>query len=78
MPSIETIKAIKDYGTLAVLVIALTWFNVRLNEVEDRLYDCFEDRINERQQYYPIQSPLTETTPKPVAILPERIRIKKA
>ena len=77
MPTIETIKAIKDYGTLAVLAIAITWFNVRLNEVEDRLYDCFEDRINEKQQYYPIQAPLTKTTPKSVAILPEEIKIKR-
>ena len=77
MPTIETIKAIKDYGTLAVLAIAITWFNVRLNEVEDRLYDCFEDRINEKQQYYPIQAPLSKSFEKTVGILPERIRIRK-
>jgi len=87
MTTIETIKAIKDYGLLAVAVIVFVWMNGQLSEqkqdikeIQGILYDCFEDRIKENIR--PIS--FNETTPvsifrvKSVCVLPEEIKIKNS
>ena len=58
MPNtIEIIKAIKDYGSISICVVGLVWFNNRsdmqdqkIERIEQRLYDCFEDRIKETRE----------------------------
>lgn len=87
MPTIETIKAIKDYGITAVLVIALIWMNGKLtemdgklNNIQNRLFDCFEQRIKDNSRNYIFGSEQKEQikTSKIYAIIPEEIKIKKA
>ena len=82
MTTIEIIKAIKDYGTISICVIGLVWFNSKSNEqdakierIENKLYDCFEERIKEntRNLFGREQVKLS----KVFAILPEEIKIKK-
>lgn len=84
MPTIEIIKAIKDYGSISICVIGLVWFNNKSNKQDDkierielRLYDCFEERIKEntRINHFGIES---ATINKTYAIIPEEIKIKKA
>jgi hypothetical protein len=36
---------IAKYGVMPLLIVAIIWMNNRLNEVERRLYDCMEKRI---------------------------------
>ena len=43
---LSALDAINKYGIPAGMAIAIVWFNNRLNIVEDRLYDCYE------QQYF--------------------------
>tara|TARA_R110000868_G_scaffold78911_3_gene224736 strand:- start:1454 stop:1594 length:141 start_codon:yes stop_codon:yes gene_type:complete len=37
MTTVEILKAIKDYGVNAVLVIAVVWMNGRVSEVEAKV-----------------------------------------
>jgi hypothetical protein len=40
-----TLENIEKYGVNALMFIAIIWMNNRLNEVESRLYDCMEKRV---------------------------------
>jgi hypothetical protein len=42
---ITTLEALNKYGIPAGMAIAIVWFNNRLNVVEERLYDCYEQRV---------------------------------
>jgi len=84
MTTIDTIKAIKDYGTIAICVIGLFWFNNRSNQqdakierIESRLYDCFEERIKENTRINLFGRESVKTS-KVYAVLPEEIKIKIA
>jgi len=84
MPNtIEIIKAIKDYGSISICVVGLVWFNNRSNlqdekieRIENRLYDCFEDRIKENTRVNMFGREVSEVT-KVYAVLPERFKIKR-
>lgn len=83
MTTIDTIKAIKDYGTIAICVIGLVWFNNKTNSqdakierIESRLYDCFEDRIKENTRVNMFGKQVSEIS-KVYAVIPEEIKIKK-
>jgi hypothetical protein len=82
MTTIDTIKAIKDYGTIAICVIGLVWFNNRSNQqdakierIELRLFECFEDRIKESTRVNLFGRESVKNS-KVYAILPEEIKIK--
>jgi cob(I)alamin adenosyltransferase len=84
MTTIDTIKAIKDYGTIAICVIGLFWFNNRSNEqdakierIELRLFDCFEERIKENTRVNILGREVSKIE-KVYAIIPEEIKIKRA
>ena len=84
MIPIDTIKAVKDYGTIAICVIGLFWFNNRSNEqdakierIELRLFDCFEERIKENNRVNILGKEVSKIE-KVYAILPEEIKIKQA
>lgn len=71
---VENIKALKDYGLLAVGVFVVMWQNSRITEIERRLFDCLDARIHkvwnisdEQQQPDRIRM---------CAIMPEQIKIK--
>ena len=83
MPTIETIKAIKEYGTLAICVIIALYFREQLNvqeqkieRIESKLYDCFEQRIKDNSMNN-LFGRETIKTSKVYAILPEEIEIKR-
>lgn len=88
MTTIETIKAIKDYGTIAICVIALVWMNSQISdqkkdikEIQGILYDCFEERIKEnlRPVSFNTDAKTVSIFPvKTVFILPEETKIKRA
>jgi hypothetical protein len=42
---VSALEAINKYGIPAGMAIAIVWFNNRLNVVEERLYDCYEQRV---------------------------------
>ena len=83
MPNtIEIIKAIKDYGSISICVVGLVWFNNRsdvqdqkIERIEQRLYDCFEDRIKENTRVNMFGREVAKIE-KVYAILPERFKIK--
>ena len=82
--TIETIKAIKDYGITAVLVIALVWMNAKLSQmdekvtrIEDKLYNCFEERIKENTvRMFGREHETSLNDIKIFGILPDEIRVK--
>jgi len=41
----KTIEVIKKHGAIGVLCMWLVWMNLRLNTIEEKLFDCYEDRI---------------------------------
>ncbi len=43
MMALDILEAIKKHGATGIMVVALIWMNNRLNTVEDRLYDCYDD-----------------------------------
>ena len=84
MTTIDAIKAIKDYGTISICVIGLFWFNNRSNQqdakierIELRLFDCFEERIKENTRINLFGRESVKTS-KVYAIMPEEIKIKRA
>ena len=79
----ESIKAIKEYGITAVLVFALVWQNTKMNQMDDkltsiqnRLYDCFEQRIKDNSFNNMFGREKVSHT-KIYGILPDEIRIKR-
>lgn len=84
MPILETVKTIKEYGTLAVCVISMYWFSNKLNQqdekierIENKLYDCFEERIKENTRVNRFGVESTGIS-KIYAILPEETKIIQA
>ncbi len=68
------VKIIHKYGVTGLMACALLWFNDRLNSVEARLYDCYEDAatynrksVNHREH--------EQGTPV-YAVLPKEIKIE--
>lgn len=74
MDPIAIIEAAKKHGISVLLILALFWMNNRLSNVEEKLYDCLEDRARMRQV------PMSEKKYKHIdpmyAIIPERFRVK--
>lgn len=73
MDPIAVIEAAKKHGISVLLIFALVWMNNRLSNVEEKLYDCLEDRAQ-------VSRPMSEKQYKHIdptyAILPEKLRIK--
>ena len=44
MKVVDLLKYLKDFGLIGALAGALWWMNGRLTDVEQRMYDCFEER----------------------------------
>lgn len=42
----NTIKLIKAYGATAVLVLWLANNHLRIKDIEEKLYKCYEDQIS--------------------------------
>jgi len=71
----ETLEILSKWGVTGGCVIALFWFNTRLNNVETKLYDCWEQRI-QRFDMRRDNPPYIEPN-QVVGILPNEIKIKR-
>lgn len=75
MDLVAIIEAAKKHGISVLLIFALVWMNNRLSNVEEKLYDCLEDKYEFRR------TPMSEKKYKHIeqmyAILPDRLRVKK-
>jgi hypothetical protein len=40
----STLEAIKKYGVNALMAVALIWMNSRVDKVESKLYECYDDQ----------------------------------
>lgn len=63
---------IKKHGMAGGMAVALIWFNNRLNIVEERLYDCYEDKAIMRSA--PISDISTVKLERLYAILPSKCK----
>jgi hypothetical protein len=71
MNPITLIEIIKKHGAIGVLVAWLFWTNLRLSEVEGKLYNCLDNKR-------PNAELSQQETPKQVAILNKKIRVNGA
>jgi len=46
---LEILETIKKHGALGMTVIALIWMNSRLSSVEERLFQCLNDKQEIKQ-----------------------------
>jgi hypothetical protein len=68
------VKIIHKYGVTGLMACALLWFNDRLNGVEARLYDCYEDAATYNRKSL---NHRTHEQGLPVyAVLPKEIKIE--
>ena len=44
---LEILETIKKHGALGMTVIALIWMNSRLSSVEERLFQCLNDKVKQ-------------------------------
>lgn len=77
MTTIETLKAISTYGVNAVLVIAVVWMSGRVSDVEEKLYDCFQLRIEEKGRFdFSNNLKTSNFIPiRKVAVLPDELKV---
>jgi hypothetical protein len=76
----STLEAIKKYGINALMGVALIWMNSRMDKVESKLYECYDDQ---KDLYIRSNSLRTNnkrdnniTKPILVAVLPNNNRTK--
>ena len=68
------VKIIHKYGVTGLMACALLWFNNRLNNVEARLYECYEDAATYNRKSLN-DRPHDESSPV-YAVLPKEIKIE--
>jgi hypothetical protein len=76
MDPIAIIEGAKKHGISVLLIFALVWMNNRLTDVEEKLYDCLEDRAQARQM--PLSRKQQHELTYVAAVLPERLKVKWA
>ena len=82
--TIETIKAVKEYGITAILIFALFWMNSKLTQmdekvtrIEDKLFNCFEERIKDNSiRMFGRERETSFNDVKVFGILPDEIRVR--
>jgi len=75
MDPISIIEAAKKHGISVLLIFALVWMNNRLSNVEEKLYDCLEDRYEFKRN--PISEKKYKHIDQIYAVLPDRFRVRK-
>jgi hypothetical protein len=79
MNPIEVIKAIKEYGVPAALVIVVMWQQTQIKELDSKVDNCMNERIQELIRLRTVEN----TTPKEdypkrmYAILVDPVKVKK-
>lgn len=74
MDPITIIESAKKHGISVLLIFALVWMNNRLSNVEEKLYDCLEDRAQARST--PMSKKQYKHVDPTYAILPDKLRIR--
>jgi hypothetical protein len=70
----EFLTLIDKYGIKPLLLVAVLWLNNRLNTVEDRLYNCYTERVYRSVTYRSLTKEQTHEHAKLVAILPDKCK----
>lgn len=74
MDPVSLIESVKKHGVTGILCICLFWMNSRLSDVEERLYDCLDERATAKSA--PVSTTKHHTKDIMVAILPDKLKIK--
>ena len=74
MTLMDQAKLITDYGVKGILLVGIFWMNARLGAVEDRLYNCFEQRITEGRTRLAVNKRSIQMR-QCVATLPDEVKI---
>jgi hypothetical protein len=67
-------ESVKKHGVTGLLCICLFWMNTRLSDVEERLYDCLDARVQAKST--PIGSKKQHNREHMVAVLPDKLKIE--
>jgi hypothetical protein len=70
----EIIDIGMKYGVTGFLAINLYWMNERLQNVENKLYNCYENNMIMNSK---AADDFFIKKPEILAVLPERLRVKK-
>ena len=73
MEATTFVDIVKKHGVTGLLCICLLWMNNRLSSVEERLYDCLDDKshmISDNTKEF-------HRSTIQLAIIPDRLKIKK-
>lgn len=76
MDPIALIEAAKKHGISVLLIFALVWMNNRLSDVEEKLYDCLEERAQVSE--IPLSRKQQHEVSYIAAVLPDRLKVKWA
>lgn len=76
MDPIALIEAAKKHGISVLLIFALVWMNNRLSDVEEKLYDCLEERAQVSE--IPLSRKQQHEVSYIAAVLPDKLKVKWA
>lgn len=76
MDPIALIEAAKKHGISVLLIFALVWMNNRLSNVEEKLYDCLEERAQASE--VPLSRKKHHEASYVAAVLPDKLKVKWA
>lgn len=76
MDPIAIIEGAKKHGISVLLIFALVWMNNRLSNVEEKLYDCLEDRA--QMKATPVHKSSIHKNEPIYAILPKEEKYGKS
>jgi hypothetical protein len=71
MPTFDLAAIVKKHGVVGVLCAWLFYTNLRLNDVEDKLYNCYDQSRFAAMSNRSLHSSI-EQSEKMYAVLPER------
>jgi hypothetical protein len=74
MDPVSIAESVKKHGVTGLLCICLFWMNTRLSDVEERLYDCLDERATAKST--PIGSKKQYNRENMVAVLPDKLKIE--
>ena len=71
----DLVNIVTKHGVTGVLCVCLFWMNSRLSEVEERLYECYDEATHMKAAVP--SSKMIISKDNLVAILPKELEIKK-